>query len=287
MDKEKIKSQIDKELEKLPSFSPAAVKIIELSNDLSASPKDLMNVIKIDPVLTGKILQLVNSTYFSLPQKITSLNRALILLGFNTIKNIALSTAFIEVTGGLKSNEHFNLDELWFHLLAVGSTSKLIAKVNGRSRQKLEEYFIAGLLHDIGDMMLMKYASEEYRKTLDFAQENNFSAFDASQSLMGITGPEVGLKVATFWKLPDTLKKVIARAPEGEDEESSFIIKTVFLADRFCRRQEIGHVCDKIDCDITDEDLNELEMDSSKLEEVTSSIEDEIEKAKVFINWNQ
>src|SRR3989338_9451827 len=110
-------------VDKLPSLPTSVAKVMEVANNLKASPNDLSNVIKVDPVLTAKVLKLINSAYFSLPDQITNLNRAIILLGVNTIKNLAISTAVI---GQFSKTKHkrFDIDKYCKDCIAVAGLSK-------------------------------------------------------------------------------------------------------------------------------------------------------------------
>lgn len=284
MDHRSIHRHIDDAIENLPALSPAVTQIIELANDLTATPKDLMAIIKTDPSLTGKILHLVNSTYFSLPTQITSLNRALILLGFNTIKSIALTSAFVESTKAKQRESSALLESTWMHLLSVGVTSKLLARAAGKERKILESFFIGGLMHDIGDMIMIKVLPGEVQKAVDQTQSKDSSFEQACKELMGITGPVVGEKLARLWKLPLNLSNIISRnSEELQNAEEKVIFETVFLADQICRSSQQGFVCDTIGCTIKEEDLQKLKLSRSVIEKVKKSIPKEVEHAKIFL----
>jgi HD-like signal output (HDOD) protein len=271
-----LKSTITLGIEKIPPLPSASIKVIQIANDITSSPKDLMNVIKVDPVLTGKVLNLVNASYFGLPQRITSLNRALILLGFNTIKNIAISTAFLDSSFFPKKNQHANA--IWQHLLAVGVASKKIASLSGQPRQILEEYFICGLLHDIGDLLLLKYAPDLLIGHL--GSDLNYSDLFSKEA--DITGPESGIMLTRHWKLPDTFTEVIDHRNLA-GPEASFIINSVHLADKIIRNLEIGFVTDQFNMDITPEELSSLGLAEDDLETLKADLPNELEKAQVFI----
>ena len=93
-------------IDRMPSLSTTVTKVLEVCNKPNTAPNDLNKVISLDPVLTGNVLKLINSAYYSLPNQITSLARAIIMLGINTVKNLALSTAIL---GTLKSSQSFCL----------------------------------------------------------------------------------------------------------------------------------------------------------------------------------
>ena len=139
--------RITKHVDEMPGMSPTVARLTEITRDINCAPKDLINVIKLDPVLTGKVLKLINSAYFALPNKVISLNHAVIMLGVNTIKNLSLSTAVVDVIKGDSKSEYFNMDKIWEHSLATAVTAKNLAKAMNIDKKILEEFFICGLLH--------------------------------------------------------------------------------------------------------------------------------------------
>jgi HD-like signal output (HDOD) protein len=270
------------QLDQLPALSPATPKLIELANSITASPKELLDIVKTDPILAGKILALVNSAYFSLPERIYSLNRAIILLGINTIKNIALSSSLVNALGTTEQNQYFNNTELWKHMLAVGITSKILAQKSKINKQEIEHYFIAGLLHDIGDILMIKLYPNEFYNLIAEAKENEFSISELSRDKYNTTANIIGAKASKLWKLPDPLCEVIefSRKPQ---KDSSKLTKTVYISDKICRKLEIGFTCDKSDLDISDSDLESLNLQPDDLLSIQELIEVEMEKASVFI----
>ncbi len=249
-----------------------------MSNDLACSPKDLMNVIKVDPVLTGRVLTLINSSYFGLPQRITSLNRALILLGFNTIKNIAISTAFLDANFFPKKNKHAN--EIWQHLLGVGVASKKIATAAGQPRQMLEDFFVSGLLHDIGDLILLKYSPDILISHL----KTELDVREIFKKEIDITGPECGIMLAQHWKLPLSFSSIIEhREHTGEKAD---IVNAVHTGDKIIRQLDIGFSTDLFDLQITDDEIKMLKLERKDIDDIKNSLPEELAKAQYFISDN-
>ena len=281
LDSQNIRTSLEESGGKLPALSSTALRIIELVNDPSATPKDLMKVIQVDPVLTGCILNLVNSSYFSMPQKISSLNRALILLGFNTIKNIALTAALVESTSVEKKVKE--IEELWQHMLAVGVCAKLLALHSGQPRNILEEFFIAGLLHDIGDFILLRFESEKTVKILKDIKKHDGNFEESCASELFVTGPEIGSKVMSHWQLPDVFQE-IAHHQKHFGRDAALVVNFVHLADKIVRRMGIGLVSDAHSIHITPDQLDWLQLSEEDIEATSEKLPEELEKAQVFIN---
>jgi len=273
-----IFQKVIKVLGNLPPLSMSALKVVKIANDPQSTPRDLINVIKLDPVLTGKILKLMSSSFYSTRQKVTGLNRALVLLGFNTIKNICLSTAMMEATRGGETS-YFNIDELWVHLFAVGVVSKLLGKVARKSKEEQEELFIGGLLHDIGDLMLMRFVPDEFFKVTRVQHDKKIDIIEATRECFGFDAHDLGVKVAQEWSLPEDLQKIISfKYYEGKD--AHYESKVVHIADRFCRANEWGYVIDRTNCDISSEEYDDIDVDEGDWGLMVDEIMGEVDKAK-------
>ncbi|MCK4987338.1 MAG: HDOD domain-containing protein, partial [Desulfobacterales bacterium] len=135
---------------RLPSLSTTAAKVLETCNNPASSPNDLNRVISLDPVLTGQVLRLTNSAYYSLRHPVSSLTRAIIMLGINTVKNLVLSFAILERLCNKRSFRALSAKKFWAHSLGVGVIAKCLARVKGVSLTDQEEFFVCGLLHDLG-----------------------------------------------------------------------------------------------------------------------------------------
>src|SRR5574343_1448600 len=143
----------------MPAFPKSVQRILELTRDVNSTPKELVEVIDKDPVVTVKILKVVNSAYYSLPKQITSINHAVVFLGFNTIKNLALGIAAIGMLP--KSNEAgFDVQQYLLHSLATANLSKKIAAKFADDADPMD-CFIAGLLHDFGKLLFAQFMPHE------------------------------------------------------------------------------------------------------------------------------
>ncbi len=144
--------QILEMVEKMPAFPQSVHRILALTSNVDCSPKELVAVIEHDPILTLKVLKLVNSAYFGLSKEIDSVNRAVVFVGINTIKNLAITVA---TTGSLpKTNRAgINMKDFWGHSLSVGVIAKLLASDRETAGSVLSSFFVAGLLHDLGKIL--------------------------------------------------------------------------------------------------------------------------------------
>ena len=277
--------RLNRYIDTMPSLSITVSKIIEVTRNPQVTAKDLNKVISLDPVLVGKVLKLVNSAYYGLSNKVTSLVTAIIMLGINTIKNLALSTA---VLGNMRKGSSFrtlNVDGFWRHSIGVGVTSKLIAAKIGIPANRREEFFIGGLLHDIGKIPLNIIFEEEYLKAIREADMKKTDLLVMEQSIIGITHCEVGNMIAEKWRLTDETFECILyhHDPNSASEKNFKLVASVYIANNYCNMNEVGFSGDRYVKKIEDYILSSVGVTEEFLDEIFESISAEIEKASVFL----
>ncbi len=232
---------IQQYINKMPSLSTTVTKVLEVCNRQDVSPNDLNRIISLDPVLAGNVLKLINSAYYALPNKITSLTRAIIILGINTVKNLALSTA---VMGAMKGRDSDSLlmDEFWTHSICVGVTAKVLASIAKIPVNQREEYFLAGLLHDLGKVPLAHCFGAQYAQCLRLCETQNIDLHEAELQVFGFNHQFCGELIASKWKLNNSIIHVMKYHHELEkaDKDHRLLIFSVAIADLYANIFEVG-----------------------------------------------
>lgn len=277
--------RLNRYIDTMPSLSITVSKILEVTKNPQVTAKDLNKVISLDPVLVGKVLKLVNSAYYGLSNKVTSLVTAIIMLGINTIKNLALSTA---VLGNMRKGETFktlNVDGFWRHSIGVGVTSKLIAGKIGVPANRREEFFIGGLLHDIGKIPLNVIFEQEYLNAIREADMKKTDLLSVEQDILEITHCEVGRMIAEKWKLMDETFECILHHhdPNMASEKNFKLVASVYIANNYCNLNEVGFSGNRYAKKIEDYILSSVGVTEEYLDEIFESISAEIEKASIFL----
>ncbi|MFQ5432969.1 MAG: HDOD domain-containing protein [Nitrospinota bacterium] len=273
-------------LDKIPQFSVTVAKVIKLSGDPNASPKQIIHAISLDPELTARVLKLINSSYFGVTSKIVSLQRAVVMLGMNTIKNVAISSSVlskIKLRGNFK---WYTNSEFWEHCLACAVASKMIAAKIGISMQQREEFFIAGLLHDIGKVIFLQYLTEDFSviEDPDFAPGEKKSDIELRE--FGVDHAELGSIMAERWKLPERLSEAIHQHhnPVMDGGEMDQVKAAVHLADVACNRMGIG-IKKALDLNaVSDGTWSALSIKPCEPEVFLEGIEQKVDEAKVFLS---
>jgi len=280
---------LDHYIRQLPPFPATVNKVMEICRDVDTSPTDLTKVISLDPVLTGKVMQLVNSAYFGISREIISLVRAVVMLGMNTVKNLVLGATVMSAFGTRKNFRALNMDMFWKHSLGVGVIAKLIAQKRNIDNKLLEGYFIAGLLHDIGKIPLNSKFSDEYLNILEILEKEPQPLFVSEKQLLGIDHAYVGNLIAEKWKLGEEISDTITyhHAPETYQGVQNDILFTVILSDHYANSSEIGFSGNRYLENTYPEAIRYLEdnteLNFSNISAFNDEVEQEIEKAQIFL----
>ena len=280
-----INSKIEEYIDEMPSLPVSVGKVMEICNNTSVNPSDLNKVISLDPVLTGKLLKLINSAYYGLNTHVTSLVKAITMLGINTVKNLALSTAILSTMPKNKDLNGLDMEGFWRHCLSVGVISKLLAVKHGVDPKYHQEYFTAGLLHDIGKVPLNAVLSIDYMHIISNADREHKPLFTAENDRLGFNHCTAGKMIAGAWKLDSPLYDVITwhhNINEYSGENSNILLNTA-IADYFSVVYEVGFAGNRKSPKPVDNIWEAIDLNEDTFESLKSIVSQEIEKAKIFL----
>lgn len=281
-----LRSALGGYIDKMPPLPTSVGKVLEICQMPHAQPSDLNRVISLDPVLLARVMRLINSAYYGLNQEVTSLVRAIIMLGLNTVKNLALSTA---VLGSLNTtntrNAVLNLDGFWLHSLCVGVMAKHLARLRGVPAQDQETYFFCGLLHDIGKVPLNNRVPGDYLAALQASGDRRMELVKAEDETLGFNHTEAGVLILDAWKLSEDIRDVVAwhHRPEEYPGPYKALVYTTKIADYFANILEIGFSGNRFPSTPPAEVYRYLGLTWESVEELEPQVRQEIEKAKVFL----
>jgi putative nucleotidyltransferase with HDIG domain len=285
MEKDKILAIIRAYVSKMPPLPITVAKVLEITNSPKTSPADLNQIISLDPVLMGKVMRLINSAYYSLPNQITSLVRAIIMLGINTVKNLALSTAILGNLGKASDFQALNMEGFWRHSISVGVTAKLMATRRNVDPKLREEYFIAGLLHDIGKIPLNNKLADEYVQAISHTDREHVPLYQSEEQILLVNHAVVGTLIIDNWRLGENLADAVAFHHSVEEYTGTHrdLVLTVAIANLFSNTFELGFSGDRYPAPVPEEHLREVGVDWDYLESIEDTVKAEIEKAQIFL----
>ncbi len=192
----------------LPSLPKMYSMLQETLKDPDCSLADVAKIIEQDLAMTAKLLQLVNSAFFGLYKHIESPSRAVNLLGLDTVKALILG---VGVFSELKSpgSKIFDVNKLWYHSMATAAFAKTIAAQGTDDKEMIDNAFIAGLLHDVGKLLLFSRMPEKYEQAVTLAMESHCSLEEAERQIFGACHGHVGGYLIGLWGLPGSVVEAI------------------------------------------------------------------------------
>ena len=246
------------------------IKIIELVEDPTSTAQDLHSVISNDPALCSRILKVVNSAFYGLPRQIGSINRAIVLLGLNAVKNIAIAASLTKLFRGGDLCPTFSARDLWIHSIASATCCKLMC-----DELKLglpDEAFLAGLIHDIGimvEMQAMRDKLVEVFSNMKYDDDGNpvTNLCELEEQFCGANHTSFGSGLCEVWKFPKSFTYVTGHHhnPMELPDRNRTLASLVYIADRVTAELGYGFRGDVASTEIEPRILMEIGMTIEQL----------------------
>ncbi len=206
IDRAVFQQTLEKKMSDLPPLPAVVVKVMETVNNPETSAEELNRLISMDQGLSSKLLRIVNSAYYGFPKRISTLTHAIVILGYNTVRNLVLGVSAFGALGQKSMPYGLNRTKFWEHSVASAIAGQIIAaKRLGKPRLAPEEAFTAGLLHDLGTLFLDSYFPVQYAVAMAFAAREGKMSNQAETMVLGIDHALVGKRIAEFWNFPTHL----------------------------------------------------------------------------------
>jgi putative nucleotidyltransferase with HDIG domain len=217
-------------IESLPSIPSLYSEVLQEINSPEGSLNKVGEIITKDFGMSAKILQLVSSSFFGLPTHVSNPVRACQLLGLETIKALVLS---VGIFSQFSKSRDFSVDALWEHSMSTALLARDMAVKANLGQDSVDDAFMAGLLHDIGKLILMDKTPEEFRQICELANSTNCSALEAEQRVLGTTHAQVGAYLLGIWGLPEPIVEAVAwhHSPKNRHGGTLDTITAVHLAE--------------------------------------------------------
>jgi len=271
------------QVETLPSPDFIIHKIVEIASSPTSSAKELNQVVSKDPSFVAKILRLSNSAYYGLPKKVSKLTDAIMILGFKTVRNMALSIFTKEQYFTFKSQE-LELSELWKHSMAVATVAETVAERIGYSNK--EELFMCGLLHDIGKTVQGMLFPDLFDSIIQVARTKKISYYDA-EILLKIPTHEIFSEILLAkWNFPEIVLSCTSRHHRPFSVSNSIYTDPIyitnvstFIAEKIKYGNNGSSQPIKLELDL----WNDLGLSPLTFKEIIESTEKKLEKIEEFV----
>jgi HD-like signal output (HDOD) protein len=273
-------------IEDLPTLPAVVTRIVGMVEDPNTSAEDVNEVISQDPALTAKILKLVNSAFYGFSRRISTVTEAVVILGFNTVKSLALSASVFEVFEG-EGSEHFDRVGLWEHSIATGVAGEMAA--NRIRYPNVEEVMVAGILHKIGQVVIDQYFHEELTRVIAYAREHDTTMLEAEREILGVGHPRVGGWLAERWNLPAEISAAISyyHDPFEAPEDYRRLPMLIHVGDVLARTKHIGWNPDDVEPEFKEGVWDELGLEKEDIRSILDRLKDKMEDAEVLLEMSE
>lgn len=284
----KVQAQtiIDK-LDELPTLPTVVYELSRVINDPMSSTGDVEKIMANDQSLTIKVLKLANSAYYAIPGGVTSLQRAIGYIGYDTINQLVLSASIVNALNA-ETSERFNLNEFWKHAIGVAMAAETTARfVHYKTPSDL---FTCGLVHDMGKIATYIIAPDVFLETVTFAQANGLSLHEAEDQMGAPKHTVVGRELALKWRLPGLIQAAAAHHHQKEtnlraglSSEMNNIVDIVYLSNLLIHALQFGHSGHVKVLGVPKDVLDRMRLTPEKLKELIATIRESIANADNFL----
>jgi putative nucleotidyltransferase with HDIG domain len=228
MDAQQILAKLDR-IKEIPTLPTIVFELNKYLQDPDTSIKMVCDTIEKDQAITLKILKLVNSAFYGFKSKISDLRNAIVLLGYNAVRNAIVSLSVISSFSKRVALMDFDITQFWKHSLAVAVTSKNIAQLS--KKESPDNCFVGGLLHDVGKVIMAQYFHDLFETVWTTLQDEHISFYEAEQKKLPIDHTQIGAHLASKWQLPAGLVEAIRWHHEFQPESTNAnFVQNIYLA---------------------------------------------------------
>ncbi|MBI3986694.1 MAG: HDOD domain-containing protein [Lentisphaerae bacterium] len=281
-----MESQVsfDTVIETMPVFSPIVGKLKLVLQKSETSSSEIRELVRIDPILTAKVMKLVNSAFFALPQPIASLDQALALIGINHLKTLIITRAVMDAAAIRASESPLDLKEFWRHSLATALACSSLAPSMPVTADNVELFFTAGLLHDIGKIAMIKAMPFEYAQALSESHAMEVSLSFAELAHFGFTHADIGAQLARKWNMSESMTSLIeghhvANPAAFQDPRQNILL----MANNLVKQLGLGHSGNCVVDEAAEIAAIRLGLQQTVIRTMWEQLPTELQKIEVFL----
>jgi len=278
--------KIVERLDQLPAFPAIVSQLLAVINSPDSSSEDAARLIEKDPALTSKMLRLANSAFYGMPRTVSSVNGAVVVLGFNSIRSIVLGASLVKIFPFGAGGSLFSVKNFWMHsfVCAIGARSIVTLCINDLMVDP-ESAFCAAMMHDIGKLIFNHCLPEEYNRVLTYARQKEIPVKVAEKELLHIDHAELGSIVADKWALPFELEyPIVYHHRPAEAERNPALIAAVHLADSVAHKTGAKLFADEKPNPLWREVAKTVPVTKEMMQQVSVTIKNEVEQQKSFLS---
>jgi len=255
----------------IPTMPEAALAVVRMSNDLNANASVIADKISYDQSLTARVLRLSNSAYYGLPRQITSLQDAVVMLGMKTVRHLALVASTYPWLVQPRKGYGLGPQAMWEHSIAVSIGTQMIAERNRKINS--EEAFTAGLLHDLGKVVLSLWMEDKVARLVERSETEQVPFNQLEREEFGFDHCDAGAYLAERWNLPAGMTNAIRyhHTPDACDPQD-LLVDAVHMADVLAMGMGYGLGGDGLNYPLSSSALDRLGLTAAQCEEISAEL---------------
>jgi HD-like signal output (HDOD) protein len=282
IDPQTIVQQSLKKITTIATLPEVTARIIKTVEDPKSTATQLHQIVSHDPALVTRILKVVNSAFYGLPGQIGSVERAIVLLGLNAIKNIAVAASLGQLFRGVKLSDTFSAKDLWTHCIGVGVAARQLAR-----EMKVpiaDEAFLAGMIHDIGILVALQTQPEQTRRVCELVQRGGRDFCQTEREIMGVDHQQLGMGLAELWRFPRSCQLVAGYHHQPQSLTGDrLLVALVYVADTICAQANHGFNLTAINQKLELAGLTDIQLDHALIERTRTNLPNLVSSASSFL----
>ena len=267
--------QVVSKVRDLPTLPLIVTELIATFDQADVSTGELAAKVSKDQALTAKTLRLANSSFYGLQCKVRTIDQAIAVLGFDSVRALVTSAGIIGTFGGAEAGG-FDLARFWRHAVGTALCAKSLARLTGRNQ---EFAFVSGLLHDIGRLVLVTICPKEYDEAIAYRAAHDCEMLSAERAVLSIDHAVVGRALAEHWKFPELIRRAIANHHTPAGQDLGDIASVVHVADAIVHALDLAGQDDEQVPAIVQNAWDSLRIDAAGLRRVFADTESEFDNA--------
>ncbi len=271
----------------LPSVPATLARVIQITNRPNSTADEVARIVMLDQSLATKVLRLANSAYYGRRTKAETVTEAVITLGFSSVRNLAASASVVDALFPKRLFPGFSWQDMWIHSVTCGLGAEAIyTRMVGRARGGNESAFIAGLLHDVGKLILARALPQKFVQIVEHCCGYGYQMVNAESNVLSTNHAKIGGELAEQWQFPEILQAGIAyhHCPEdaaGHEDIARAVHAANLLAKRIGRSYLIG-----VTTDISLKQVAEAAgLDVREMDWIVDQVRDGLKQCQEILEW--
>lgn len=270
--------EVTRNIRDLPALPTVVLELIKTFDQPDVDVARLAETISHDQALAARTLRVANSSFYGLASKVKTINQAIMVLGFDTVRSLVSAGAIVHTLPG--GGTHLDLAQFWRHSMATAVCARSIAR---RTRLNQDYAFLSGLLHDIGRLVLATRFPQQYAAAMAWRDQHDALQVDAELLVLGIDHQQVGLMLAETWKFPLLIQRAIGHHHAPEVDDLGDVPSIVHVANAIVHALDLGGEADSLVPPISETAWASLRLESDTLQAVFRETEDQYEAACIIL----